>query len=143
MRAQGILSRNLTLVLAILIITSGLQALVTTTPASASNPVGSIQFDGNDSMVYSTGAPGSQNTTIEFWMKQTSDGGIQRIFTTSWSFGPSNVTIRTGGSTCLIAAIANVELSLTAGTRIYCVPYVKCMASHCPCWPWNHLEIST
>jgi hypothetical protein len=84
MRAQRFLSRNLTSVLAILMITSGLQILATT-PASATNPVGSIQFDGNDSMVYSTGAPGSQNTTIEFWMKQTSIGGIQRIFTTSWS----------------------------------------------------------
>ena len=101
-------------------ITSGLQALVTTTPASATNPVGSIQFDGNDSMVYATGAPGSQNTTIEFWMKQTSTGGIQRIFTTSWSFGPSNVTIRTQGNTCLVVAVANVELSLTAGTNYSC-----------------------
>jgi large repetitive protein len=119
MRAQRFLSRKITFVLAILMITSGLQALVTT-PASATNPVGSIQFDGNDSMVYSTGAPGSQNTTIEFWMKQTSTGGIQRIFTTSWSFGPSNVTIRTGGNTCLIAAVANVELSLTAGTNYSC-----------------------
>ena len=60
-------------------ITSGLQILVTT-PASATNPVGSIQFDGNDSMVYSTGAPGSQNTTIEFWMKQTSTGGYTANF---------------------------------------------------------------
>jgi hypothetical protein len=101
-------------------ITSGLQALVTTTPASATNPVGSIQFDGNDSMVYSTGAPGSQNTTIEFWMKQTSTGGFQRIFTTSWQFGSSNVTIRAQGNTCLIAAVANVELSLTAGTDYSC-----------------------
>jgi hypothetical protein len=119
MRAQGILSRNLTSVLAILMITSGLQILATT-PASATNPVGSIQFDGNDSMVYSTGAPGSQNTTIEFWMKQTSTGGIQRIFTTSWQFGSSNVTIRTQGNTCLVVAVANVELSLTAGTNYSC-----------------------
>jgi hypothetical protein len=119
MRAQRFLNRIITFVLAILMITSGLQILVTT-PALATNPVGSIQFDGNDSMVYSTGAPGSQNTTIEFWLKQTSTGGIQRIFTTSWSFGPSNVTIRTGGNTCLIAAVANVELSLTAGTNYSC-----------------------
>jgi hypothetical protein len=101
-------------------ITSGLQALVTTTPASATNPVGSIQFNGNGSMVYSTGAPGSGHTTIEFWMKQTSTGGIQRIFTTSWSFGSSNVTIRTQGNTCLVVAVANVELSLTAGTNYSC-----------------------
>ena len=120
MRTQGLLSRKLTSVLAILMITSGLQALVTTTPASATNPVGSIQFSGNGSMVYSTGAPGSQNTTIEFWMKQTSTGGIQRIFTTSWSFGSSNVTIRTQGNTCLVVAVANVELSLTAGTNYSC-----------------------
>jgi hypothetical protein len=73
MRAQRFLSRNLTSVLAILMITSGLQILATT-PASATNPVGSLQFSGNGSMVYSTGAPGSQNTTIEFWMKQTSTG---------------------------------------------------------------------
>jgi hypothetical protein len=120
MRTQGLLSRKLTSVLAILLITSALQALVTTTPASATNPVGSIQFSGNGSMVYSTGAPGSQNTTIEFWMKQTSTGGIQRIFTTSWSFGSSNVTIRTQGNTCLVVAVANVELSLTAGTNYSC-----------------------
>ena len=119
MRAQRYLIRNLTSVLAILMITSGLQILATT-PASATNPVGSIQFDGNDSMVYSTGAPGSQNTTIEFWMKQTSIGGIQRIFTTSWQFGSSNVTIRTQGNTCLVVAVANVELSLTAGTNFSC-----------------------
>jgi hypothetical protein len=120
MRIQGLLSRKLTSVLAILMITSGLQALVTTAPASATNPVGSIQFSGNGSMVYSTGAPGSQNTTIEFWMKQTSTGGIQRIFTTSWSFGSSNVTIRTQGNTCLVVAVANVELSLTSGTNYAC-----------------------
>ena len=119
MRAQRYLIRNLTSVLAILMITSGLQILAIT-PASATNPVGSIQFDGNDSMVYSTGAPGSQNTTIEFWMKQTSIGGIQRIFTTSWQFGSSNVTIRTQGNTCLVVAVANVELSLTAGTNFSC-----------------------
>ena len=119
MRAQRFLSRNITFVLAILMITSGLQILATT-PASATNPVGSILFDGNDSMVYSTGAPGSQNTTIEFWMKQTSTGGIQRIFTTSWQFGSSNVTIRTQGDTCLVVAVANVELSLTAGTNYSC-----------------------
>jgi hypothetical protein len=71
-------------------------------------------------MVYSTGAPGSQNTTVEFWMKQTSTGGIQRIFTTSWSFGPSNVTIRTQGNTCLVVAVANVELTQTAGTNYSC-----------------------
>ena len=119
-RALRFFSRKITFVLAILMMTSGLQILVTTTPASATNPVGSIQFDGNDSMVYSTGAPGSQNTTIEFWMKQTSTGGIQRIFTTSWQFGSSNVTIRTQGNTCLVAAVANVELSLTAGTNYSC-----------------------
>ena len=112
-------------------ITSGLQALVTT-PASATNPVGSIQFDGNDSMVYSTGAPGSQNTTIEFWMKQASPAaGIQRIFTTSYSFGSSNVTIRTQGNTCLVAAIANVEIALTAGTNYSC-PTVNV---------WHHIAL--
>ena len=131
MRTQGLLSRKLTSVLAILMITSGLQALVTTTPASATNPVGSIQFSGNGSMVYSTGAPGSQNTTIEFWMKQTSTGGIQRIFTTSWSFGPSNVTIRTQGNTCLVVAVANVELSLTSGTNYAC-PTVNA---------WHHIAL--
>jgi hypothetical protein len=131
MRIQGLLSRNLTSVLAILMITSGLQALVTTTPASATNPVGSIQFNGNGSMVYSTGAPGSQNTTIEFWMKQTSTGGIQRIFTTSWSFGSSNVTIRTQGNTCLVVAVANVELSLTSGTNYAC-PTVNA---------WHHIAL--
>jgi hypothetical protein len=120
MRTQGFLSRNVTSFLAILMITSGLQALVTTIPASATNPVGSILFNGNGSMVYSTGAPGSQNTTVEFWMKQTSTGGIQRIFTTSWSFGPSNVTIRTQGNTCLVVAVANVELTQTAGTNYSC-----------------------
>ena len=119
MRAQRFLSRKITFVLAILMITSGLQILVTT-PASATNPVGSIQFANNGSLKYSAGAPGSQNTTIEFWMKQTSTGGIQRIFTTSWSFGPSNVTIRTQGNTCLVVAVANVELSLTAGTNYSC-----------------------
>ena len=123
--------RNLTSVLAILMITSGLQALVTTTPASATNPVGSIQFDGNDSMVYSTGAPGSQNTTIEFWMKQTSTGGIQRIFTTSYSFGSSNVTIRTQGNTCLVVAVANVEIALTGGTNYSC-PTVNV---------WHHIAL--
>ena len=119
MRTQSLLSRNVTLVLAILMITTGLQALATT-PASATNPVGSIKFTNNGSLKYAAGAPGSQNTTIEFWMKQTSTGGIQRIFTTSWSFGPSNVTIRTQGNTCLVVAVANVELSLTSGTNFAC-----------------------
>ena len=100
-------------------ITSGLQILVAT-PASANNPVGSIQFANNGSLKYSAGAPGSQNTTIEFWMKQTSTGGIQRIFTTSWSFGQNNITIRTNGSTCLIASVANVEIVQTSGTNYTC-----------------------
>ena len=130
MRAQGILSRNLTSVLAILMITSGLQILVAT-PASANNPVGSIQFANNGSLKYSASAPGSQNTTIEFWMKQTSTGGIQRIFTTSWSFGQNNITIRTNSSTCLIASVANVEIALTAGTNYSC-PTVNV---------WHHIAL--
>ena len=130
MTAQRFLRRNIAFVLAILMITSGLQMLATI-PASATNPVGSIQFDGNDSMVYSTGAPGSQNTTIEFWMKQTSTGGIQRIFTTSYSFGSSNVTIRTQGNTCLVVAVANVEIALTGGTNYSC-PTVNV---------WHHIAL--
>ena len=47
-------------------------------PASAANPVGSIQFNGNGTMKFSPGAPGSQNTTIEFWMKQTGTGNLQQ-----------------------------------------------------------------
>ena len=119
MRAQRFLNRIITFVLAILMITSGLQALVTT-PASATNPVGSIQFANNGSLKYSASAPGSQNTTIEFWMKQTSTGGIQRIFTTSWSFGLNNITIRTNNSNCLIASVANVEIVQTSGTNYTC-----------------------
>ena len=130
MRAQRFLSRKITFVLAILMITSGLQILVAT-PASANNPVGSIQFANNGSLKYSAGAPGSQNTTIEFWMKQTSTGGIQRIFTTSWSFGQNNITIRTNGSTCLIAAVANVELAVTSGTNYTC-PTVNV---------WHHIAL--
>jgi hypothetical protein len=131
MRAQRLKSRNFTLVLAILMITTGLNALVTTTPASATNPVGSIKFENNGSLKYGAGAPGSQNTTIEFWMKQTSTGGIQRIFTTSWSFGSNNITIRTNGSTCLIASVANIELVQTSGTNYTC-PTVNV---------WHHIAL--
>jgi len=130
MRTQSLLSRNVTLVLAILMITTGLQALATT-PASATNPVGSIKFTNNGSLKYAAGAPGSQNTTIEFWMKQTSTGGIQRIFTTSWSFGSNNITIRTENSNCLIASVANVPLVQTSGTNYTC-PTVN---------TWHHVAL--
>jgi hypothetical protein len=109
--------RYLSNFLAMLVIFAGMQSLL---PASATNPVGSIQFSGNGNVRYAAGAPGSQNTTIEFWMKQTSTGGLQRIFTTSWSFNANNITIRTGGSTCLTAAVANNELGKPAGTDYSC-----------------------
>ena len=89
-------------------------------PVSAANPVGSIFFSNNSSLKYWPGAPGSQNTTIEFWMKQTSSGGLQRIYTTSWSFNANNITIRTGGNTCLDANVANNSLTKPAGTDYSC-----------------------
>jgi hypothetical protein len=93
---------------------------IETTPASAANPVGSIQFNGNNSMKFWPGAPGSQNTTIEFWMKQTGTGNLQRIYTTSWSFAGNNITIRASGTGCLEANVANIELSKPSGTDYTC-----------------------
>jgi hypothetical protein len=89
-------------------------------PASAANPVGSIQFNGNNSMKFWPGAPGSQNTTIEFWMKQTSLASLQRIYSTSWSFAANNITIRVSGSTCLDANVANHSLQKPGGTDYSC-----------------------
>jgi hypothetical protein len=89
-------------------------------PASAANPVGSIYFNNNGSLRYSVGAPGSQNTTIEFWMKQTGTGNLQRIYTTSWSFAANNITIRAAGTGCLEVSVANNSLPKPAGTDYSC-----------------------
>jgi len=89
-------------------------------PASAATPVGSIYFNNNGSLRYWAGAPGSQNTTIEFWMKQTGTGNLQRIYTTSWSFAANNITIRAGGTGCLEVSVANNSLPKPAGTDYSC-----------------------
>ena len=94
--------------------------LLQSTPASAVNPVGSIQFNGNNSLKYWPGAPGSQNTTIEFWMKQTGTGNLQRIYTTSWSFAANNITIRSSGTGCIDANVANNSLQKPGGTDYSC-----------------------
>jgi hypothetical protein len=95
---------------------------IESTPASAVNPVGSIHFNNySGSLRYGLpSAPGSQNTTIEFWMKQTGTGNLQRIYTTSWSFAANNITIRAAGNGCLEANVANVELSKPGGTDYTC-----------------------
>jgi hypothetical protein len=95
---------------------------IESTPASAVNPVGSIYFNNySGSLRYGlTSGPGNQNTTIEFWMKQTGTGNLQRIYTTSWSFGANNITIRAAGNGCLESNVANIELSKPGGTDYSC-----------------------
>jgi uncharacterized repeat protein (TIGR02543 family) len=89
--------------------------------ASAANPVGSINFGNySGSLKFWPGAPGSQNTTIEFWMKQTGTGNLQRIYTTSWSFAANNITIRSGGTGCIEANVANHSLQKPGGTDYSC-----------------------
>ena len=110
------------------------------TSASASNPVGSIGFNplnngSNSYLRYSAGAPGSQNTTIEFWMKPTnSNPGLQRIFTTSWSFNKNNITIRYGSSTCLNAVVAN-NLLYRPTTTNGCPSIMPTVNA------WNHMAL--
>ena len=119
MKTKSMLKKFSALSMAGLLVTTAFVGLQSA-PASAANPVGSILFNNNASIKYWPGAPGSQNTTIEFWMKQTSTSGLQRIYTTSWSFNANNITIRTGGNTCLDANVANNSLSKPAGADYSC-----------------------